>query len=101
MTDENSITLGGNIELSGFSNLDGGQIIVLKKIIGNYVNRIGTITSNFEKLNMTMKSVHGNQFELHAKVLDNGKPITASLTDRNLFVGIDSVLKKIINEVKR
>ena len=65
MTDENSITLGGNIELSGFSNLDGGQIIVLKKIIGNYVNRIGTITSNFEKLNMTMKSVHGNQFELH------------------------------------
>jgi hypothetical protein len=33
--EDNVLQLGGNIELSGFSNLEGGAMIVLKKIIGN------------------------------------------------------------------
>ena len=95
--EDNILQLGGNIELSGFSELDGGTMIVLKKIVGNYVKKISTKTDNFEKLSLTMKTVHNNQFEVHAKMLDNGQQFTSEIVERNLFVAIDTVLKKIMN----
>jgi len=99
--EDNVLQLGGNIELSGFSNLEGGAMIVLKKIIGNYAKRMSTVTKNFEKLSLTMKTVHDNQFELHGKLIDNGSAVTSSVTERNLFVGVDSALKKIMNEISK
>ncbi len=99
--EDNVLSLGGNIELSGFSELEGGAMIVLKKIVGNYARRMSTVAKNFERLSLTMKKVHDNQFELHAKMLDNGKPVTSSITDRNLFVAADSSLKKIMNEISK
>lgn len=35
-----TLELGGNIQLTGFSELNGGQMIVLKKIVGNYCEKI-------------------------------------------------------------
>ena len=32
---DDSMQLGGSIELSGFRNLDGASMVVLKKIVGN------------------------------------------------------------------
>ena len=55
------LQLGGNIELSGFSELDGGVMIVLKKIIGNYAKRMSEKASDFEKLSMNMKLVHAKE----------------------------------------
>ena len=104
MEDNDNLQLGGNIELSGFGTLDGGVMIVLKKIVGNYARRMNEKAKNFEKLSLTMKLVHakekGEKYELHAKLLDNGQPITSSTTERNLFVGIDSVLKSVIGQMK-
>ena len=99
--EDNVLQLGGNIELSGFSNLEGGVMIVLKKIIGNYAKRMSTVAKNFEKLSLTMKTVHDNQFEMHAKMLDNGSAVTSSVTDRNLLVATDSAFKKIMNEISK
>lgn len=99
--EDNVLQLGGNIELSGFSRLDGGAMIVLKKIVGNYAKRMSNVAEKFEQLSLTMKTVHDNQFELHAKMLDNGKAVTSSITDRNLFVAVDSALKKIMNEISK
>ncbi len=99
--EEETLQLGGNIELSGFSSLDGGTMIVLKKIIGNYARKMSDQASNFERLGITMKTVHENQFELHAKLLDNGNAVTSSVTERNLFVAVDSALKKIMNEISK
>ncbi|MBR9691262.1 hypothetical protein GOV06_00590 [Candidatus Woesearchaeota archaeon] len=99
--EEDVLNLGGNIELSGFSSLDGGTMIVLKKIVGNYARKMSDQAGNFEKLSINMKTVHDNQFEMHAKMLDNGKAVNSSVTDRNLFVAVDSALKKIINEISK
>lgn len=102
--EDNVLQLGGNIELSGFSVLEGGVMIVLKKIVGNYAKKMGEKAKGFEKLSLTMKTVHAKekseQYELHAKMIDNGQAITSSVIDRNLFVAVDSSLKKIINQVK-
>lgn len=101
---EETIALGGNIELSGFNLLDGGQMIVLKKIVGNYARKIEELCKNFKALKLTMKPVHQTKeeikkFELHGQVIDGGKVYPSSAIDHNLFVGVDHVLKKLINEI--
>ena len=37
---EDTVELGGNIQLNGFSRLDGASMIILKKIVGNYAKKI-------------------------------------------------------------
>jgi len=101
--DEDLLQLGGNIELSGFREIEGGAMIILKKIIGNYAKKMADKSNNFEKLSLTVKSVHetekSQKFELHAKLLDNGKAHTSSAVDRNIFVAVDSSLKAIMNSL--
>jgi len=101
--EENILQLGGNIELSGFGELEPGVMIVLKKIVGNYARKMSDHCQGFEKLSLTMKTVHakekGEKYELHAKMIDNGKPYNASCVERNLFVGVDSTLKAIMNSM--
>lgn len=96
---DDTLKLGGNIELSGFKALDGGQMIVLKKIIGNYARRFSDKSPKFELLSLHMKTVHEREtselFEVHAKLIDNGKPYASKVTDRNIFIAIDTVLKKL------
>ncbi|MFH0868523.1 MAG: hypothetical protein V1831_04375 [Candidatus Woesearchaeota archaeon] len=95
--------LGGNIELAGFRDIDSASMVVLKKIIGNYVRRMSEISDKFEKLSVTMKPIHetekSEKYEIHAKLINNGKPFVSEVVERNLFVAIDSVLKKIVNEI--
>lgn len=96
---EDNLQLGGNIELSGFGSLDKGIMVILKKIVGNYARKMSDMSSNFENLSLRMKTVHDNKYELHAKLMDNGKAFTSSTVERNLFVAVDSVLKKIMKEI--
>ena len=102
MEDE-SIKLGGNIQLTGFRAIDGSSMVVLKKIIGNYAKRISELTKRLEVLHVTLKSVHerekSEKYEVHAKIIDDGKVYASEVTDRNLFVAVDIVLRKIVNEI--
>jgi len=91
--------------LSGFKELEPGSIVILKKIVGNYARRFSEQCESFEKLSLSMKLVHeregSKKFEIRGMVIDKGKTYTSSLTDRNVFVVVDSVLKKIGNEIKK
>ena len=94
-----TLVLGGNIQLTGFSDLDGGKMIVLKKIVGNYAKKLCERCTKFEGLSITMKPVHetdsGKIYELHAKLMNDGNPIIGEISDKNLFVAIDKALKKV------
>ncbi len=96
---EETVELGGHISLTGFGTLEPGMIVVVKKIVGTYAKKFSESTEGFEGLALTLKSVHetkGSQkFELNAKVIANGKAVTSSVTDRNLFIILDKVLKKV------
>lgn len=91
--------------MSGFKELEPGSIVILKKIVGNYARRFSEQCESFEKLSLSMKLVHeregSKKFEIRGMVIDKGKTYTSSLTDRNVFVVVDSVLKKIGNEIKK
>ena len=58
-TNEETISLGGNIELSGFKEFDRGTMVVVKKIVGNNTKKISTMTPNFEKISLHLKKIHG------------------------------------------
>ena len=98
------VQLGGNIELSGFSELDGGVMIILKKIVGNYARKMSDRFSDFEKLQLHVKTVRVKEkseiYEMHAKMLRGGDIIVGDATDRNLFVAVDVSLKGIMNSIK-
>ena len=95
--------VGGSIELSGFRDIDESSMAVLKKIIGNHARRISELTKKLETLHITLKPVHerekSEKYELHAKAIDDGKLYVSEVTDRNLFVAVDTVLKKLVNEM--
>lgn len=99
---EDNIQLGGNIELSGFSELNGGEMVIVKKIVGNHVKRITELVDDFKGIKVNMKKVHetegSEKFEIKAS-LEAEKNHNAEVTERNLYVGIDNVLKKLINSI--
>lgn len=101
---EDTVTLGGNIELAGFRELDGGSQIILKKIIGNYARRFSEICARFELLKLQMKKIHetekSEKYEIHGFVLDNGKHYSSTRADLNLFFALDKVLKKLEAEIE-
>lgn len=100
---DDSMQLGGGIELSGFRNIDGASMVVLKKIIGNYGKKLSEISNKFEKLSVAMKpsneSEESKKFEIHAMLMNDGKPFTSEVIERNLFVAVDNALKKIESQL--
>lgn len=103
MIESDNIVLGGSIELVGFKELDGGSMIILKKMIGNHVRKMSDIADNFENLTVSMKKVGsgGNKFEIQAKVIDNGKPFASEVTDFNLFFTVDKALSQIMTQMSK
>jgi hypothetical protein len=104
MVEEENMQLGGNIELSGFNTLKGGEMVVVKKIVGNYARRMEGICKNFNGLKLRLKPLHQTEdkikkFELHGQVIDDGQVYPAGLIERNLFVGVDSLCKKLVHEI--
>lgn len=92
--------LGGSIELVGFRDIDGGSMIVVKKIVGNYAKKFATRLDNFERLIIGMKGIHSSEdgpgaFELNGKLLFSGKSEHTNHTDHNLFFALDKVLKSL------
>jgi ribosome-associated translation inhibitor RaiA len=103
MAEDDNIVLGGNIELVGFKDLDGGSMIILKKMIGNHVRKMSETAERFEKLTVTMKRVggRGNKFEVNAKMLDNGRPVNSEVIDFNLFFTVDKALANIQKQLAK
>ncbi|MBS3100681.1 hypothetical protein J4204_00945 [Candidatus Woesearchaeota archaeon] len=102
--DEETHKLGGNIELAGFRDVDSSSMIVLKKVIGNHARRLSELAKKMETLHITLKPIHerekSEKYEVHAKLNDNGKVYAAEAVDRNLFVAVNDVLKRIQSEME-
>ena len=100
---EESHKLGGNIELAGFRDVDSSSMDILKKNIDNHAKRLSELAKNLERLHITLKKVHerekGEKYDIHVKVLDNGKVFASHSIDRNLFAAVDIALEKLANEM--
>lgn len=97
------LSLGGNIDLIGFKQVSISEVVVVKKLVGNYTRKIQENCKNFQSITVHLKEIHkvDNNYknEIHVKVLDDGKSFTSEVVDKNLFVALDSALKKVLAEV--
>ncbi|MBI4158849.1 hypothetical protein HY500_01165 [Candidatus Woesearchaeota archaeon] len=93
------IELGGKITLSGFHDVEPGKLVVIKKIVGNYVKKMEEKTQNFEKVSVHLKTIHNSEFEVQTKLAANGRAYSADVTDFNLFFAMSRALDKILSEI--
>ena len=95
--------LGGNVQLTGFREIEGSSMIVVNKLIGTYAKKMSEHAEKMESLHITLKPVHKREkseiYEIHAKLVDNGRVYASEAVDRNLFVAVDDVLKRIVSEM--
>lgn len=99
MAEEETLQLGGNIQLTGFTGLMPGSMTIIKKVVGTYTKRYSELKSDFERLELTMKPIHktteqAKNFQINAKMIYGGRVATSEVEDRNLFHAVDSCLKK-------
>jgi hypothetical protein len=98
-----SVSLGGNIELVGFKQVSLADVVVVKKLVGHYTRKIQEHAPNFEKIQIFLKEIHkidnNAKHEIHVKVLDGGKAFGSEIVDKNLFIALDNALKKVLAEV--
>lgn len=89
--------LGGNIVLSGFKEVDRPTMVIVKKIVGNFVKQVSQ-ANGFNKLEVTLKTVREREtsrmYEFHSRLTIDNKDSFGNYTDRNILVGLDRVLKK-------
>ena len=91
------------VQLTGFRDIDEPEMMAVKKVISSHVHRIHELVKKIDNLHITLKSVHqrekSEKYEIHAKLLHNGKVNLATITDRNLPATMDAVLDKLVNEL--
>lgn len=99
---EDALQLGGNIELTGFRDIDRSSFVIVKKIVGNYARKFSDNCASFEGLQLHLKSLNesGSKFELHGKLSEKGGTLVAKETDFNLFFVLDRTLKKLESQLK-
>ena len=102
---DEDVELGGKISLSGFKEVQPAELVVAKKLIGSYARKFSDSLENYEGLKLTLKAVHktpgSEKFEIHGKLVFNGKMKLAEVIDRNFFMALDNVLKKLEYEMDR
>ncbi len=100
-----TIELGGNIVLTGFNDLDYSEMIVVKKLIGSSTKKMSNHCDKIEEMKLTLKKIHeieGNaKYELHGQLICNGKNYNSKFVDKNIYIAIDQVTKKILNELAK
>ncbi len=87
-----TMQLGGNIELAGFNEVDRAQLVVLKKMIGNFTRGYSEM-SKIEKLVVSM-SKEGEEYNVAAE-LSGDKPAKSENKSKNLFFAVGNVLEDI------
>lgn len=100
------IELGGKIFLSGFRELRRDEVTIAKKVIGSYARKFSDGLENYESLKIHLKPIHktnpdSEKYELHVQLIHNGNVVTSEVTDHNIFVCLDSALRKVEEQSMR
>ncbi len=92
-----TISLGGNIALSGFNNIEKAKLFVIRKIVGNYVKQLMEKRNDYEKLDITLEGDETNP-KLKVEASFAGNPITEESSGTNLFVTLNECLNRILEK---
>ncbi len=88
---EDTVELGGNIQLSGFKDVEGASMVIVKKLVGSYARKFSDNLKDFEKLSVELS---GN-FNVKAVLKTAEQETVAEAKADNLFFALDAALKDI------
>jgi len=98
---EKEAKLGGNIALVGFEVLEPAELIVIKKIVGNYVRKMCE-NGNYKEMRLTLQQKkHGKSFkhEIYGLALFGEGRFHSSSMDWNLYTVVANVCESILQEL--
>lgn len=96
-----NIQLGGNIQLTGFKILNSGQLLIVKKMVGQHVRKLDAENPKSKRLHLTLKGVHTTEgqkpkkYEIKGLLDLDGKITQTELIDYNLFFALSNILNKL------
>ena len=93
------IELGGNISLDGFDEVEQGKLIIIKKILGNYIRDLIENMDNFESILISLKTEENNFIEARLKC--GGNELSSNSSDNNLFFAMNNALTNLENSLKQ
>ena len=94
------IELGGNMKLDGFQEIDPPAMIIIKKIVGNYVKKFQEQQPSFQELILHLANNSKDNIQAQAK-LSGSKEFNSQASDVNLFFAIDKALSQVMSEAKK
>lgn len=99
----NETKLGGNIALVGFNKLDPSELIIIKKIVGNYVRKMN-VNGEYQEMRLILhQHPHGKSFKHEIKglaIFKEGR-FNSDAMEWNLYNALSQVCEKILETVKQ
>ena len=93
------------IDLSGFREIESDVMGLIDKMLQKHKTKLLIYTKKPKNLHITLKPVHkrekGEIYEIHTKVLDNGKVFVSEAEDRNLLAAVDTSLERVLKEIEK
>lgn len=99
--DSDVLELGGNINLSGFGAVEPGQMVVIKKIVGNFTKKISEEFDNFEKILISLEGADKKGTKMKSLLVIGGKEFQGEVNNPNLFFALNDVLEEVAGKVKK
>ena len=90
------ITLGGNIKLEGFDDLEPGKLIVVKKMVGLFAKKVSEKIGELDSFEVTKA-----EDSVSVKAVSKEKTLEEKAADKNLFVAISKALMGIEEKAKQ
>ena len=100
------LELGNFIKLSGFKEVDRNSMVIVKKMLGNFLREMMQKETEEISITLNLKNIHkteeqAKKHELKLNLEKSGKIYHAELVDNNIFVGISELLKKITQQMNK
>ncbi|MBR9700318.1 hypothetical protein GOV11_00445 [Candidatus Woesearchaeota archaeon] len=93
--------LGGNIILDGFSERDFTELIVVKKMVGQYARKMSDMTHAVDQLKVVLKEPGKGPVEIHTACVIDKKDYTSKASAHNIYIALDDSLKKVFTQVQK
>jgi len=90
------ITLGGNISLDGFDDMDPGMLIVVKKIVGLFAKKVSENIGNLDAF-----EVRKADKEITVRAVSGEKTLEESSSHDNPFVALSNALTSLEGKSKQ
>lgn len=96
LVEEETLLLGNNIHLAGFKEVDPSRMVVVKKIVGNYVRKFEERYPEFHEIKIHLKKIHASGFEVQVDALIGSEHQNGEVTEYNLFFALDKALGRAL-----